>query len=239
MYLYYSMKYLDLIVKSVSEILFPPHCLACSTGIATGVICGPCLEKIPRFKTLFCAKCGARLPAAKKICHQNTSYILGSAGPYDDPTLKLLIHFLKFRGVRRAAEPLARILARYLTDIGITANEFILIPLPLSRRRRNERGFNQAEEIARQLATHLPFRMRNDILKRNRHTKPQTGTATAAERRLNVFGCFSVTKPGDVFRKDIIVLDDVTTSGATLGEAARALKAAGARSIIGLTAAKA
>ena len=81
--------------------------------------------------------------------------------------------------------------------------------------------------------------MRTDILTRSGHAKPQTETASVAERHQNILGCFSVIKPDAVCRKNIILLDDVTTSGATLGEAARALKTAGARKIIGLTVAKA
>ncbi len=233
------MKYIDFILK----ILFPPRCLACSRAIPAGVMCKPCLEKIPRYRTLFCARCGARLPGtnfgAKKICHRDTDYLLGSASPYDDSTLKLLIHHLKFRGVRRAAEPLADLIAQYLRSTEVDFSEFILIPLPLSRRRKNQRGFNQAEEIARHLVEKISLPMRCDILARTKNTKPQTETVNAAERQQNILNCFSVIKPDGVYRKDIILLDDVTTSGATLGEAARMLKAAGARRIIGLTVAKA
>ena len=74
---------------------------------------------------------------------------------------------------------------------------------------------------------------------RIRHTKPQTETGNVAERRLNVLGCFAVAQQGSVAGKNIILLDDVTTSGATLGEAAHALKNRGARNIIGIAAAKA
>jgi ComF family protein len=166
-------------------------------------------------------------------------YLLGSAGPYDNATLKLLIHNLKFRGVRQAAKPLAVLIARYLGKIPIDTGKFILIPLPLSCKRRNERGFNQAAEIAKYLAEYLSIQIRSDILMRNRNTKPQTETKNAAERQKNILGCLSVSKQRDIFRKDILLLDDVVTSGATLGEAARALKAAGARKIIAITAAKA
>jgi len=165
--------------------------------------------------------------------------MLGSAGPYDDATLQLLIHHLKFRGVRRAAEPLAVLLARYVREVAVDISGYLLIPLPLSGRRRNERGFNQAEEIARYFIEHVPLSLRTDILARSGHAKPQTETANIAERRRNVLGCFSVLKPDDVYRKNIVVLDDVTTSGATLSDAARALRSAGARRIIGLTVAKA
>jgi ComF family protein len=233
------MKYLDSVIKSIANVLFPPQCIACGIRLADGAVCKPCLEKIPRFKTLFCADCNARLPGIKKICHPDAACVLGAAGPYDDAALKLLIYHLKFRGMRRAAEPLAGLMARYLADIAIDAKKFILIPMPLSRRRQNERGFNQAEEIARHLAGLLGISVRNDVLARNRNTKPQTDTVSAAERRRNILGCFSVVKPDDVRHHDIILLDDVTTSGATLKEAAHALKAARTRRIIGLAAAKA
>jgi ComF family protein len=140
--------------------------------------------------------------------------------------------------MRHAAGALAELIARYLADIAMDTNDYLLIPLPLSRRRKNERGFNQAEEIARHLAKLLSLDMGTDILARVRHTKPQTETGNVAERRQNVLGCFSVTKPEAVAGRNIILLDDVTTSGATLGEAARALKTCGAGKILGLTAAK-
>jgi len=234
------MKCIDLVLN----ILFPPHCLACGIAIGAGVICAPCFEKIARSPTLFCASCGARLPTVKRgrpraACHPNAVSVLGSAGSYDDPTLKLLIHHLKFRGVRRAAEPLAELLANYLKDVSLDISAFVLVPIPLSRRRKNERGFNQAEEIARHLAKRMPLPLRDDILVRSKHAKPQTETTSAAERKNNILGCFSVARPHDVCGKNIMLIDDVTTSGATLGEAARVLKAAGARRVIGITAARA
>lgn len=232
------MNYLDSVVTLALSILFPPHCLVCDVNLKAGVICEPCFEKIPRFRTLFCADCGARLPGTKKICHPDFPYILGAAGPYDG-SLKILIHRLKFRSVRRAAEPLAALIVRYLEDIALDAKKFVFIPLPLSRKRRNERGFNQTEEIARYIAKSLPISVRTDILARRRNAKPQTSTTSAHERHENILGCFSIAKPSAILHKDIIILDDVTTSGATLEEAARALKAAGARKIIGLAVAKA
>ena len=233
------MKYIDFIMKPVLRILFPPHCLHCGKALSVGVICEDCLAGIPRHTTLFCARCGARLPDAKKICHRDAAYLLGSAGPYDHPALKCLIHNLKFRSIRGAAEPLAGLIAEYLAAAAIDPNNFLLIPVPLSRERRNERGFNQAEEIARHLGELLSLHARTDILARTLNTKPQTETKNIAERRRNVLACFSVIKPDDVAKRDILLIDDVTTSGATLGAAAHALRDAGARKIICITAAKA
>lgn len=227
------------IADFILHVFFPPHCMRCKTPLSAGMMCERCLSSVPRNSTFFCAACGARLPERKKICHAEMPYLLAAAGPYDDPVLKLLIHALKFRGMKNAAEPIADILARYLADAGADLAGYLIVPLPLHRRRRNQRGFNQTEEIARHLARRMHLEIRTDILVRDRHTMPQTETAGVAERRRNIAGCFSVAHPEDIARRDIVILDDVTTSGATLGEAAAALKAAGARRMIGLVAARA
>jgi ComF family protein len=227
------------VLNFILRVLFPPRCLICGVPLSAGVICASCFDRIPRHQTFFCAVCGARLPERKKICHRGAFYLLAAAGQYDDPALRALVHALKFHGVRQAAEPIAELIARYLVDTGTNLEGYLVIPLPLHPRRRNERGFNQTEEIARHLARRISLEVRTDILTRNRHTRPQTGMAGAEERRRNIAGCFSVAHPEDIRGRNIVVLDDVATSGATMGEASRMLKAAGARRIIGLAAARA
>ena len=232
----------DRIASGAIHLLFPPACAACGAGIARGAVCEACRTSIRIHRHFFCAVCGARLPGPglpRKICHPAAPLLLAAAGSYDDPVLKSLIHALKFRGVRRAAEPLADLIARYLAATGFDPKGFILAPLPLHRRRRNRRGFNQSEDIGRHLARRLGMEFRTDLLVRIRHAKPQTESASAAERARNVAACFAVPRPGDTAQRKVIILDDVTTSGATLAEAARTLRAAGARTVVGLAAAKA
>ena len=226
-------------LQFLADVFFPCSCVSCGKGLAREVICRHCFESIPVNGSFFCATCKARLPSGKKICHTGTPYILGAAGLYAHPTVKILIHDLKFRGVRAAADPLAGLLARYFMRCRMDLTNSVIIPIPLSKRRECERGFNQAGELARRTGEKigLPFDAR--LLARTRDTLPQTETAGAAERRLNVAGCFFVPVPTAVARRNIILIDDVTTSGATLGEAARTLKKAGARTILAVAAAMA
>lgn len=225
----------------ISKILFPPQCLVCTKSTASDLLCEECFRAIPVLETMRCGTCGARLPNGKKICHADTPYRLAAATNYDIPGVRTLIHKLKFRRIRKAAEPLGDLIVRHLSYLNLDFGNFTIVPLPLSRRREYERGFNQAEEIARHIAHKIggEIAVNSDILKRTRNTKPQTETGTKKERLENVRLCFAVDNPILIRRKNILLLDDVTTSGATLREAAQTLKIAGAKTIIGLVAAKA
>jgi len=108
----------------------------------------------------------------------------------------------------------------------------ILIPIPLSERRLRERGYNQTELIGKEIAIrvkHIDYR--TDILIRAIHTSPQTHTKTRKERLSHILDCFEVIKPELVRGKIILLLDDVTTTGATLNEARKVLMRAGAKDV--------
>jgi ComF family protein len=225
----------DLLIDS----LFPSRCLNCEKKIPSGeTICEICLGKIHFNRTLFCAKCGARLPANKKICHPAFPYILGAAADYENEPVKNLIHGLKFRFIRRAAEPLAKFLIQYIEELSLAVSPFIIIPIPLGKKRERERGFNQSQLIAELVAKHFSLPLIENNLVRKKNTNPQS--KLPLEKRLaNIKDCFSLKNPGEVAAKNILLIDDVVTSGATMREAALTLKAAGARKIIALAAAKA
>lgn len=143
---------------------------------------------------------------------------------------------LKFQGIRDAAGELAAYIGIFFSLVPTPPNP-IIIPIPLSRRRRYERGFNQSELIARsfQASTGIPLFL---ALRRTRHTLPQSGAPSVQERLLNVKGCF-VADRRLVQDRNVVLIDDVVTSGSTFLEAARTLKANGARRIIALAAARA
>ena len=207
--------------------------------LKTSVICESCLAAIPVNQTFFCATCAARLPDGKKTCHRDAPCLIGGAASYANPTVKELVRQLKFKGVRDAADPLASLLANYLKNC--VPPRFlatcVMIPVPLSKRRLSERGFNQAEEIAERLTMTMTMTMKTDLLVRTRNTKPQTEMRGFKERLDNLSDCFAAIS--DIPRKNILLVDDVTTSGTTFCEAARTLKAAGAGKIIAVAAAKA
>ena len=221
------------------DLVFPSSCLSCKKSLREGeIVCYSCLKEIPLHRTFFCGACRARLPDNKKICHLNFPYLLAAASDYENATLKNLIQALKFQFIKSAADSLGKLLIRYAEDIGFESGDFLVIPVPLARERERRRGFNQAELISKTFADHFKLPLVTASLIRLKNSPPQSEIKDFEERKLNVKNCFSVQN-GEGFRgKHIILIDDVTTSGATLFEAASILKARGARKIIAFTAAK-
>jgi ComF family protein len=221
------------------DIFFPPVCVRCGDSIATGAVCDTCRSGIDIFNTLFCGTCNARLPEQKKICHKDAPYMLGAAGSYDDETLRMLIHALKFQGIKSAAIPLGEILATYAKLLRLDLAGYTITPIPLSKERTRARGFNQSTLIARQYAVTLSLPFKEHLLARVAHRKPQSETQDIFERRDNIKGCFALATGADVQNKNIVLVDDVSTSGTTLFEAARVLKLGGAKKILALVVARA
>jgi ComF family protein len=172
------------------------------------------------------------------LCHPDFFYVLGAAGSYEDARIGALVRALKFTRNRMAAEPLVVLMKEYLSSVGNLFNDCVVIPIPLSRERLRMRGFNQAEIIARPVAEYLGLTFVTAALARIRHTKPQTETKSARERRENLRGCFAVRNNFSVRGRNILLVDDVTTTGATLLEAAKILKAAGSLTVYALVVAK-
>ncbi|MCL5016445.1 MAG: ComF family protein [Patescibacteria group bacterium] len=161
---------------------------------------------------------------------------------YESETVKRIIHSLKYEGYYLLSRPIAKLMSEYLKSSGlldaIGISGFILVPIPLHPSRLKERGYNQSALISRELGakTGMPV---YDVLSRKRKTKEQAEIKDTKERLKNVSGCFILRKNGDVKGKNILLVDDVFTSGATMFEAARVLYRAGAAKVFGLAAAKA
>lgn len=158
--------------------------------------------------------------------------------PYRDPLVQGLIVELKYHENRRAVGLLATVLADYLLPLVAedsafaSSPNFVLVPVPLGRSRRSERGYNQVERICRAASHQMRETIPTDasILKRTRDTAPQT-TLSASERRTNMQGAFTAARPLDSTHTYILV-DDVTTTGATLAAAVEALRDGGATRIL-------
>lgn len=224
----------------VLDILFPPICLNCQKNIGGGnkSICENCFSSIKINNTLFCPVCRARLAENKKICHFNGQYLLAAAGNYDDPALKNLIHYFKYKSFQNLAPILGEILLKYIEDCRLKIENFIVVPIPLHPRRQRERGFNQAKILAEIAAKNFDLDL-IEPLKRVKYTKPQSQIKNNESRQSNVFNCFQIENRESVKGKRIILVDDVFTSGATINEAVKVLKINGAKQIIVLVLAKA
>ena len=234
-YLAYALKRISRIFR---EIFLPRRCLGCDTRETQKALCPTCLNAVPIYDAPHCLTCRARLPELRATCHTRNPYLLAAAGDYADPLLRNLILSLKFKRRRDAADALADLMARHIRAAGIDLSGYSAVPVPLSKRRERERGFNQAELIAHALAARIGIPVDTNIIVRARHTKPQSEISDENERRTNLAGAFA---PGaaPLLSPKAILIDDVATSGATIREAAAALKAVGARRIIALVAAMA
>ncbi len=153
--------------------------------------------------------------------------------------LKDAILLFKYRGFRRLGRGLARFAARSLKKEEMMWWEAdFLIPVPLHPRKRRQRGFNQAEVIARELSRLKGIELAGSALVKVKNVPPQTGL-DMEERRKNVRGAYRVRNGKTVEGKVVILIDDVCTTGSTLRECSSALKAAGAKEVRALTVAQA
>lgn len=217
-------RYLKKIKHFVFEILYPTPPLPADLLI---------------YETLFCPVCKARQARNIKICHKYSQYKLGAATAYSNDVIRKLIWQLKYRGKTGNALILGNLLIRYLETCNLKLETFIIVPIPLSKKRLRRRGYNQANLIARLVAEHFGLLIEERALVRQKDAKPQMEIKDWDERKKNVFNCFGVTRPDLIKGRSILLIDDVFTSGATMNDAAHALKDFGAKQIIGLVIAKA
>jgi ComF family protein len=171
------------------------------------------------------------------LCRRE-AFAFDQARSYDwyDGTLRQVIRQFKYNKMRPLAKPLAARLAQVLIRMDAGSLDLVL-PVPLHRNRQRARGFNQSELLTRQLAVmcDLPLGSRDCV--RVRDTPPQTGLR-GTERRRNVRGAFAVPRPERVRGLNVLLVDDVITTGATADSCARALKQAGAKGVWVLTLAR-
>ncbi len=152
-----------------------------------------------------------------------------------DGVIRQAIHQLKYRNLRALAVLLAQLLDDYLASNPVPGE--VLVPVPLHQKRLRERGYNQSSLLAQELGklTNLP--VVDDYLIRQRYAPPQARTSTVNERRSNVASAF-FCRDRRLKDKQVLLIDDVSTSGATLDACSRALKEAGAASVWGLVVAR-
>jgi ComF family protein len=202
--------------------LFGGSCFLCR-GAASAVLCAQCEAELPRLAPPRCPRCALASPRG-----ETCGRCLADAPHFDATVAALeyafpadaLVHALKFRGELALAPLLSGLLAEK-----IQSKVDLVIPVPLSRERMKERGFNQALEIARHLAPKVEI----DLCRRVRDTAAQMDLPFD-DRRRNIRGAFSCSSNLDGL--SLAVVDDVMTTGATLDEMARTLKRAGAASVV-------
>ena len=210
-------------LSAILDLVFPTYCLSCSKS-----------------GTFLCVKCLLDSPPAER---ESANWIF-PIFDYRYPPIKKAVWFLKYKGKKLLASVFAEVvygrILEELSDLSIMENftDIILIPIPLSSDRYRERGFNQAELICKELTkldNNVNFKLENNILIKIKDTKHQARIENRSERLKNIIDSFVVKNTEKIKNKNIILIDDVTTTGATLSEARKILKCAGARKIIAFT----
>ncbi|MDR5683094.1 MAG: ComF family protein [Armatimonadota bacterium] len=220
--------------RALLDLLFPPRCQVCGAPDAFPV-CTTCTGSFERIAPPVCQQCGRPLRGPADLvftcipCRKWKRHPLDCVrafGVYDG-LLREAIHALKYARRLALAEPLGEMLAGTILGESRLGATDALVPVPLHPRREGRRGFNQAEEIARTVSARCGLPVRR-LLARRRDTQPQAGL-DESERRDNVDGAFAVR--GAVRGLQVLLIDDVVTTGSTLAACARALRTAGAAGV--------
>jgi len=217
--------------------IYPPRCAGCSApGFRFCASCASRVKTIDQGKV--CPLCGVPQPTSE-VCPECRSYTpaftaVRSWGLYEG-TLREAIHHLKYRSDLGVSEELARPLSALIKALGWQVD--LIAPVPLSQKRLRSRGYNQASMLARWVAMTNGIPFHPAALDRSKDTISQVGLS-GEERRKNVIGAFTASKAA-VSGKSILIIDDVTTTGATMQACSLALREGGADRIYGLTLARA
>jgi len=211
------------IIDKLLNLLFPPTCIGC--GKRNVYLCFKCVENI-------------------KVSEAKLEKNIYPIFSYKDKVIKKALWNLKYKGHMSIAKPLAllihdRILEE-LSDLEIM-DDFknpILVPIPLSKRRLRERGFNQSEEIAKEIYKiddGNTFEFAPNALLKIKETESQVKIKDRVERLKNLNGCFAVKNSEKVRGRNIILIDDITTTGTTINEAKETLLRADVKKVIAFT----
>jgi len=215
------MDFKDLIL----DVIFPPCCLICQ-----------------REGSYLCQDCKSVLEISsshKKYCGKNISDLY-FALPYQNSLIKDLIKKFKYEPfVKELGKSLSSLIIEHfnLLDNKPNFTGFVLVPVPLEKRKLKWRGFNQAEEIAKELACFLKITLISDALIKTKETLDQVNLSDQ-ERKENIKDAFSCQSPEKIKGRKVLLVDDIFTTGSTMEEAASALKEAGAEKIIGVAVAR-
>ena len=204
------------------DLFYPPKC----------VLCGKLLEQEERDLCMECRK----LPEqeVRQISKPRKAVSVTAVCSYEELVRESLLRY-KFGGATAYADIYSEFIVKCIDENKISCDSITWVPL--SRRRLRRRGYDQAELLAKLIAKHLgqsPVR----LLKKLRDTPPQSQTGSAEKRRANIAGAYACLRPERVQGKRILLVDDIVTTGATLSEAAKVLKKAGAKEVICATLAR-
>lgn len=224
------------IKKAALDFFFPQRCLGC--GSEGELICHPCRNKLPRIHPPICPRCGK--PQSSGIlcpaCINLSSSLDGIRSPFKfESVIREAIHQYKYQNLRGLTYLFGLLIKDYWMKDPLPVE--LIIPVPLHPRRNKERGYNQSALLANEFGKIFHFPVLPNTVTRVKYVLPQAQTRSLEERRNNLKHAF-ICRDSAVENKQVLLIDDVTTSGATLDACAEALKTAGAKSVWGLVLAR-
>jgi len=223
------------------DLFYPPRCVLCDK-ILSGEekhVCSECYNSLPLITGPHCIKCSRPIRtknSKNQLCgfcriQPNKNIKITVAASEYHGSMKRLIHLYKYERQQFLADLFARLIAEQTVKMNIVKDIDLLVPIPLHWTRKRWRGFNQSKEICRGINSILNIPVSPEsAFQRIRKTTPQV-QLNAASRASNIQGAFRVRKTKYIKGKNIALVDDVYTSGATSTECSRTLKRAGAESV--------
>jgi ComF family protein len=236
---------LDQLFRAVKDLCFPPACLACDRRLPEAeppLFCPDCLAALRFPESPLCSCCGRTFSAAAGgdhlcgACLQDPPFHRVRAVFFYTPEVARAIHSWKYGRTMAGLATFAYFFRRRRAALNLATPDLI-IPVPLHPSRLRQRGFNQAQLLSLALFPEQSQKVKLQLMQRLRPTPPQTGLS-GEKRRLNVKGAFQVDAPEQVAGRRVLLIDDVLTTGATIGECARVLSRAGATEVQALTLAR-
>ena len=234
------------LMRGIADFTFPKTCLSCKAKLNASddqdYICRPCQVKIKRNIPPFCSVCGRHLEKKnlnKSICpgclRKNLHFDRAFSPCLYEGVVKELIHEFKYKGKDHLGKRLSELMIEFVKEYDLPINYLdLIIPMPLHKTRLREREFNQAEILSMHIASEFNVNLAPDLLARHRFTRTQT-ELPVDNRFSNVTNSFSVAENSGLKNKNILLIDDVLTTGATSSEAAKTLKDSGAKIVFVLT----
>ena len=230
--------------EEIFDLIYPKICFSCRKPLDSKTsiyLCPACLKKISFHEPPFCNYCGCQVDSAEieecPYCSsQGYNFTRGYSVFSYDTLGKECIHDLKYKSCTYLAGSLAQIMADFSRKYIKTNYIDLIVPIPLHWKKLRDRSFNQTELLANSLGKKLNIPVIS-VLKRIVHNPAQVDLPR--EKRLkNVKGIFACVRASNVLGKNVLLIDDVFTTGATLNECARVLKESGARDVWGFTPAR-
>ena len=229
------------ILRNFIDLIYPRTCFSCNCSIEhpRQYLCPDCENKMEPVKE-FCEKCGSY--PVKNLCNHcsdnNYSFSRARSVYKFGKEVQVLVHNLKYNEFSGIARFFARKMAEYINSMELFNRIDLICPVPLHKVKKRERGYNQAELISKKLSDILNIRHLPHLIKRKKYTETQT-SLSKRERKNNVKNAFRISNKYNIADKNILLIDDVFTTGATVNSISNLLKHNGVGKIYVLTIARA